>query len=489
MRNVFLASLGFGLLTTLLACGAVADDSNGSPGGGGTGQGSSGGTNPPPGVNPPLDPIGSFDVTFTNVDVTAQTAPTPPGTDPPSRTVKSRLDIRKSLKNPNGYEAVFTSRWGDPSELSVSVSAEALTLSGGGTVFSTAGAGGVTDTWKSITLARDAKGQLTGEMTATGDEMISEGDEVWEAKISGSAKIVRDATNPEVRANIGGLAGSGQLLPWESFDVQAAEPVGRTAAEDAMRVVAPSGSDLSITFPTGKLPATDWAGETRFVARATDWTTLVDASFQLQSSNATDLVGRTAALLKAPISFISVGSAQQQIGFDDDVMFAHLWGTYEVYGGGLVGTNDPRCEAGGCARLGPMKQGTCAPTASGFAALLSRQPLGDVELRYRVLAKPAYPTDPTPFLYGPVVTLELASASTDAVDSAVTNPTMTPLASPIDGFTHASDWTTLSAPAPGSGVIGVAVALGSGASNRSGCGGPPVPQTDIEILVESVKSK
>src|ERR1700760_4789439 len=112
MRNVAWLILGI----SLLACGGVAaePDPNGpGGGGGGTGGGSSGGTPPtPPGG--PLDPVGSFGLTVSDVDVTFSTVDSatpgspPPVAEPPSRTVKSRLDIRKSPTNPNAFDAVFT---------------------------------------------------------------------------------------------------------------------------------------------------------------------------------------------------------------------------------------------------------------------------------------------------------------------------------------------------------------------------------------------
>lgn len=165
-----------------------------------------------------------------------------------------------------------------------------------------------------------------------------------------------------------------------------------------------------------------------------------------------------------------------------------------MYGGGLAGTNDPRCESGGCFRIGPFDSDVCGVPRADFAGQLQRLALGHVELRYRILAKSKYESEGAePMIYGDVVTLELAAPNAAPEDTGVRGQTgaLSKLATPIDGLTYGSPWTTLDVPAPGGGdTLGFAVIAGGPALLRGGpCGGPPPPPVTVEILVERVASK
>jgi hypothetical protein len=134
----------------------------------------------------------------------------------------------------------------------------------------------------------------------------------------------------------------------------------------------------------------------------------------------------------------------------------------------------------------------CSDPRSGLVAQVTRAPLGHVALRYRILARPQNdPGGGSPFFYGDLVTMELAGALNGApVDTGVAGASANVVALPsaIDGMTYGSDWSTLDAAAPGSGAIGVAVALGGARSGGCG-GGPPLPPVDVEILVETISAK
>jgi hypothetical protein len=469
----------------LAACGGSVGGAPGDGTGssGGTGTGTSGGTSGSSGTTGPHDIVGSFDLTFTSVDATG---PGPSSTQPPSRTVGARLDIRKSPTS-TGYDAVLTARWGQPAAYSVSVTPSAVTLNGSGAIGASTPSGYVADTWGTIVLGRDASGGLSGALTATGTENASEGDVVWNAKLTGTGAIAADATDPELRAETFGLAGSAGMLPWDDIRVRVAEPVGGDPLLASTHLSA-NGTSVALRIDPFEAKPESWAGETSLLAHIADWNALASAKPTLTASGAVDRVGRTAKPLAAPMTLLTPGPATSQIDFDSDVILANFWGTWTVYGGGLAGQADPRCEAGGCARLGPVTVDSCAATTSGLVAQLPRAALGHVELRYRILAQPKYPGGPMPFAYD-AVTFELAATNAAATDSRTGSPTLVPLATPIDGMSYATDWTTLDVAAPGAGIIGAAVALGTASASRGGCGGPPLPPADVEVLVEYLRAK
>lgn len=484
-------SLFTSLALVVSACGgSVGAGDQGGPGGPG---GPGGGTTTGPG---PLGVEGSFDLTFDQASASFQGGgpSLPAGTQPPSLTIAARLDVRKSPAG--GYEAVLTPRWGTPSSYSVALADDAMTLTGTGGIGAASGTiGGVFDEWSTLTLPRN-DGKLTGEVRGTGKEHVGEGDEIWEGDLTGKGKIVADRTSPELRSNIKSRSGpDGTLLPWDPIVVEAAEPVTASGIEEQTSIAGDHGDSLTLRWEPRK-DASDWPGITSSTGHVDDWTRAMSGEpWALSNAGALarDLVGLSASSVRAPLKFLRLGSPTKEIGFDDDVLEAASWGAYAVYGGGLAGTNDPRCESGGCMRIGPFDSDACGVARAGFAGQLQRLPLGHVELRYRVLAKPKYDGEGAqPTIYGDVVTLELASPKATTEDTGVRAEagTLSKLAAPIDGLTYASAWTTLDVPAPGSDTIGVAViAGGPGLLRGDPCGGPPPPPVTVEILVERVASK
>jgi hypothetical protein len=442
---------------------------------------------------------GSYDLRFTTVTAATETSSFPaPDAKPPSLEVNARLDLRQ--RDDKSYEAVFTGRWGTPAAYSVTVTDDALTLSGSGSISQVRGSiSGASDRWTTLVLARGADGRLTGKVRGVGDETIGEGDVMWNATLTGNAELTVDATTPEVRsAAISPLGPDDALLPWDPIVIETAEPLMPDALQQATVIHDPRGA-MSLRWDH-KVPGADgWAGATSIVGHVDDWARAGNNGQKDTLDHAggvRDRAGLGTNVLGVPVQFVAIGPAMKSIGFDDDVTSVGMWGASEILGGGLAGTNDPRCESGGCARIGPVHYGVCGVEHAGFAAQLQRATGGKVALRYRVLVGDAYnrPAE-KPFVYGSSVSLQLATPGEVPVVVGVTfdQASLTQLPTAVDGLGWGTPWTTIEAPAhEGSGQgapIGFAVAAGGAGASRGGCGGPPPPETKFEILVERVDAK
>ncbi len=442
--------------------------------------------------NPPGDGLaleGSYELAFTAANATMDYGgPPAPEAVSPSIGNHARLDLRRTPAG--GFEAIFTGRWGTPAAYKVAVSDDALTLTGEGRISGAAAYGSRGDTWETITLVRNKSGLLTGEVRANGHEELFQGDVGWRGTLTGTGNLIADAIAPEVRLAPSSRIGPvDQLLPWDTLIVTAAEPLVAKDVADATHV-ATTGKSLPLTWLPTKNET--WAGATTFEARVDDWASaMIAAPWQIsQSAGVRDRVGNSSAGAISPLSFIRLPTAVRAIDFDTDSLDAAFWGTADVLGGGIAGTDDPRCESGGCLRLGPARFDGCTPERAGMAALLTRGSTNRVAVRFRVLADSIY-GDTEPMLYGSLLTVQLASpggaVATKQIDSTTTKPTWTKLSTPVDGMTWASAWTTVTVDAPpGTAPIGVAVAAGT---QGYGCGGPAFPAANVAYLIETVATE
>jgi hypothetical protein len=326
--------------------------------------------------------------------------------------------------------------------------------------------------------------------------MTGQGDEEWGGDLTGTGTLAQDTTHPEVRADVlSGIGPSDALLPWDRLPISTAEPVDEKGLQDNTQISSDKGDKLAVVWQPTVSPDTAWAGRASFVGYLQDWVSATSSdSWNVRNTGefVVDRVGLSAAAITTPLKFLRMGGPTQSVEFDDDVVESSSWGDYMIYGGGFAGQSDPRCEQGGCMRIGPVRYDFCAMPRAGFAAQLQRLAGGLVELRYRILADPLEQPNSLPSLIGEVVTLEVASPGAAPVDHGVqgSSAAIALLAAPVDGMHYGSDWQTFEVPAPaGSGPIGVAVAAGGYSLLRGGCGGPPMPASSVEILVEHVKSK
>lgn len=431
---------------------------------------------------------GSYELSFTSATATMEHGgPPAPDTAPPSIGNRARLDLRRTPTG--GYEAIFTARWGTPAAYTVTVSDDAVTLSGEGRIWAGRDFASRTDTWERLTLVRNKAGQLTGEVTGSGHEDVFQGDVGWRGTLTGAARLAADALPPEVRLEPASRIGpTDRLLPWDTLIVTAAEPLTSKDVIDATHV-ATTGKTLPLTWLPTKNET--WAGATTFEARVDDWASAMSgSSWQIsQAPGVRDRVGNTGSGTDAPLSYLLL-PLTRAVDFDTDSIEAAFWGTADVLGGGIAGSDDPRCESGGCLRLGPARFDACTAPRAGMATQLMRGATNRVAVRFRVFAETSY-TDGEPRLYGSLLTVQLATAggvvTTKQVDVTAAKLTWTKLSSPVDGMSWASAWTTIRVDAPaGASPIGVAVAAGA---NGYGCGGPPLPSTNVAYLIESVATE
>lgn len=460
----------------LLACGKVSGEGEQLP------TGNNNNTNGPGTGTSTLAIEGSFDVTFTSANADWGGS-APPGMTSPSLKTAARLDLRKNASG--GYDAVLTPRWQAPAAFSVQVTAESLVLTGQGSISISQGViAGATDRWKTLTLGRNEDGSLDGSFTGTGDAQAGAGDVLWSGTLTGAGKFVPDATAPELRTVLNTFSGREDVrFPWDPIIVEAAEPVASQAA--AGPYVASGSDTLGVTW----IPVTStWAGATRWTGYVGDWDQATAKPWQVKGdSSLADFASHAIVPFDASMRFFTAGSPATQIAFNDDVINVRSFGTTAIYGGGEAGTNDPRCEVGGCFRIGPIDVNSCETQRSGFGAMLTRQTEGRTELRYRLLARTTSVGGPQkPFIPNSPVTMQVATPHVAPVEAPVPHVDLAELATPVDGMTWASEWSTASANLPtGNGPVGVAVA----ATTPGYCGGPPGPPAEIEILVQSVASK
>ncbi|MEO6420431.1 MAG: hypothetical protein ABIP39_13525, partial [Polyangiaceae bacterium] len=200
-----------------------------------------------------------------------------------------------------------------------------------------------------------------------------------------------------------------------------------------------------------------------------------------------DLVGNSSAPSAAAVSFLSLTAGQTTHGFDSDSVTVASWGGDKLgFLGGLVGS-DPSCEHGGCVKMGVYPATVCGAPRIGIAGLLAKS-ASKVVVRYRVLVNSTLgsPSGP-PSVYGVSFAVDVANPGVEAKTTIanVVTADLKALASPQFGMSWATDWTTLEAPAPGSGpTLGFTVR--AGANPSAGCGGPAPAPIDTIVLIDSV---
>ncbi|MEO6418068.1 MAG: hypothetical protein ABIP39_01575, partial [Polyangiaceae bacterium] len=204
---------------------------------------------------------GSYDIAFGDVVITPGTngIPQPEGT-PPSVGATARLDLR--AKSSGAYDAVITSRWGEPAAFTVTVTNAALILEGGrANVQGTTSGNYGTDSWTKVTLARAAGGSLSGAFSASGTEQVGQGDVIWENDVAAKGSLARDVTPPETKPVFYSNGPSDGLLPWDAIRVRVAEPTDAAKLVSAFTVNAPDAHPAAIDWKTeGGTANADWVG-------------------------------------------------------------------------------------------------------------------------------------------------------------------------------------------------------------------------------------
>ncbi len=441
------------------------------------------------GENPPIDlpgPIeGSYDLAFKDVIITPGTNGIPQpggGGTPASVGASARLDLRTTASG--GYEAVITSRWGQPSAYTVKVTSTALTLEGGNaTVYGPPTDTSGSDSWTTLVFPRAKAGNLSGAFSAKGSETVGQGDVIWQNDAAAKGTLARDTTPPETKPNFYSNGPDKGLLPWDPIRVQVAEPTDATKLVSAFSV---SALPIAWTIEGGSANA-DWAGAVQAKGVRKTWDPPSSDS-TLVTGALTDRAGNSSVSTTTPISFVPMVPGQPSHGFDGDVVSVAFWGDSKVsFLGGFAGS-DPSCEQGGCVKMGVYPATVCGAPRIGIAGLIAKSAT-KVVVRYRVLVNSTLGGTPgtPPSLYGVAFAVDVANPGVEAKTTTanIVSTDLKALATPQFGMSWATDWTTFEAPAPAS-APSLGFTVRAGANPSSGCGGPAPEPIDTVLLIDSV---
>ena len=429
----------------------------------------------------PIDPTsfqleGSYDLSVQTVDVAPSTEPqpSPPSVYHPAVDGHARVDIKKVA---GAYQAAVTVDSANPVSATVTATSDgSITLTAqdgasftGGS--STNGYQGVSDTLSVLTFKIGADGKPGGAVSATGSELVSEGDVAWQMDISATGTIGPDTRAPRITAVQYTPSLSGKPLPWDPIYVSASEPVDGAQLQGSTSLVGASGP-LSVAWSV-QPNQPDWIGATRLVGYRTEWAAQGAQSLNVAAGIA-DPTGNASSSLQTPASFLDVPLAA---AFDATTLPAQ-WGPVAVVSGAAA------CGADGvsCLEIGPVT-GPCQgqPTA-GIAGRLSAAGHGTLTIKYRVRAASQYGQ---PYLMSP---FGFSLATPGAAPQAAPSPLSPKLSAVTDvTYPYATDWTTVSEALPASASeVGFAFTpFDQGSSSYCG-GGPAMPPVTLIIDVVAV---
>jgi hypothetical protein len=463
-------------------------------GGGNGGSAGSGGTAGTGGTGGSGGIEGSYDLTFKGV--VATTRPGSQMTSPPSEGASVRVDLRLSTTAAS-YDAVVTPRWGTPTAYTVTASDAELKLSGAATI-----SGGTfdyrTDKWTDLRLARDAMGGLSGSVRGSGEETIIMGDVIDTAQLTTMGSITRDATPPEIRSEVSSpLLPAGQVLPWDTLRVRAAEGVDASrwaAGLSVARANADAGAPMPVTkWVTAPTDATSWSGAVTADGKLQTWddaggiamtvgapgAAVVDRASQSMAKDFSSAFSFLNILLAAPDSYA--------LGMPPTPLPAQ-WGDVAAHG---VSGADALCESGVCLLIGPFDNNYCSVGRRGVAGRLAapRTAGGSMatkvvlRVRYRVLTAgtSVVPNGPAPF------SVDVVALGVDPHTTEIAPPTLHDLGAGAGEFHLASDFLDAVAPGPDTAApeYGFAIYAGTRSTINCGPGGggllPPPVKTEVVI--------
>lgn len=478
------------------ACGGSVSDAPGAGGSGGSGASAGGGGSGGVGGVGGIGGVGgsgggaSFDVQLGKVTVKPLSGTIPGSDGPPSDDLAMRVDLRLAA---DAMTAVVTPRWGEPTACTVTKTAGALTIAGDVRVRRAVAGSVVSDDWTTLTVALSATGAYTG-VTLAGREEQLQGDVGWESEIAATASIDVDRTDPELRVTVDSPLGPPDArLPWDAVAIEAAEGVlpDSLLARTSVEAAPPGGPALPSPMlfaiaPTE--PAFTASGVTRAVGYATSWSGLSGGRVTATvSAGALDPAGHAAASASAATRVLEVGPPVAAYTLDGDAgPLPGAWGQVGWFGG-FTGS-DPRCEQSGCAEIGPWRALGCGQTErSGFAGRLAAAPAKQLVVRFRVRAVTMYAPDQQPYVYGPALTLEVASPSHEPSRAAIDAGTFTRDAAPIDDLVWSTPWSdaTIELPPNLGDAFGFAIYAGSGPVQPGACGLLPPPAT-LAVDIDSI---
>jgi hypothetical protein len=362
------------------------------------------------------------------------------------------------------------------------------------------GVGYVTDNWRELRLGV-ASGTLSGSVDGSGDETITMGDVIDFVMVTTKGNIAPDATLPELRSEVSSaILPQGQMLPWETIRIRAAEPIATDAFANGLSVRRadpdPNPPMPSSHWATEPTDDSAWAGAVVAAGKVGSWDEINGIPMQVRATGAAvyDRMGHNMRdAFAAPFTFIDLNLATTGFPLEaGPTPVPAKWG--EVTVKGMMGA-DPMCESGSCLVLGPFDNGVCNVGQRGVAARLNAPRLPDgsfskqakLRVRYRVLT--ATPSNgPAPGYLAPF-SIDVVSLGTDPKTTEVTLPALRDLGAGAGEYRYASDFLDAVAPGPDNAAgseYGFAIYAGTRNSLSCGPGGPLPPPVKTQVVIDKI---
>jgi|GEM_PF-4982887 len=456
------------LAPSALACGAVAEDGGGPAGTNDDlrcGLASCKESNP----DPPPALAGSRLLVFSEVTRSdgGTTSMVPLGTQRAAVGNLARLDIERGAAGAAPFVAHLTPRWGTRSALTVSVQADAVVLSGKVSF----GLLRESNTFTEIRLERDATGALSNAFTAVGELSASAGDVVDSFAVKGKGALRADDLPPEMRIAPPPKSRDGLWLPWDTLQVDLAEPLPVGAIFPALTTALPEAGWPARVEKDVPNVVTGYFGQAQTFATVNGVSRTVVAPTGVADPSNNALVPFTGAF-----RFRDVGEARAAHDFDADSSGA-TWGN-------LTRVADERCESGGCLALTIDNVNSC-PTPSGFAARLAPgHAIKKVRVRARLLAADREGSSGAPL----VPSVLRFSATTPSGQVAVGEPSSANLTRTGEdsAYPWSTPWQDVDITPPDSAAeVGFHVVP----PICDSLGGLPFPNGKVMVLIDSVKAE
>jgi hypothetical protein len=403
------------------------------------------------------------------------------------------------MRSGTTYEAVVTPRWGTPRSYMVTASDTELKMTGTASI-SGGGIGFVTDNWKELRLGV-ASGALSGAVDGSGEETITMGDVIDFVTVTTKGSITPDGTLPELRSEISSpILPQGQMLPWETLRIRAAEPIEKGAFADGLAVRraapdpnAPMPTSRWVTEPTGDAA---WAGAILAAGKVGSWDEINGIAMQVQATGAAvyDRMGHNMRdAFSAPFTFIDLNLATTGFPLEaGPTPVPAKWGEVTVQG---MMAADPMCESGSCLVFGPFDNGWCSVGRRGVAARLNAPRLPDgsfsprakLRVRYRVLTGTA-PNGSAPGSGPAPFSIDVVTLGADARTTEVPPPALHDLGA--GELRYASDFLDAVAPGPDNASgseYGFAIYAGTrNTISCGGSGGPLPPPVKTQVVIDKI---
>lgn len=333
---------------------------------------------------------------------------------------RMRLDLHShyDTKGQLVWEAIVTPRFSAPSAYKVSDVGSSVVLD----AFDTAAVGSLgnaadrrIDLWQTFTI----QGQLGGSLKAfatDGMETDARGAQDSFHPLHAFGHFEADVEAPEIHAPVTPESSrAGERLPWDEIFVELSEPIDLVDLRSALGTELPSPTEA----PTPVVPwsfspngggANGWAGAVGVWTLLRSWSTNGD----LRVGTFEDVQDPSGNILRPTskaLGVLPVPPPQASHLFDNRTITVASWGLAEFLGADGV---DPRCEHGGCVKLGPdptlVYCGTATNRDTGIAGRILVGAGHTLHVRYRALTSSNTPSNSDQPGFGPDILVVLLAA-------------------------------------------------------------------------------